>query len=141
MPNDNDKKYFHTEQAQEQRETERNIAIKRMAQKTQAAWEPYMGEGGYQRFAAPTRQAALQRVAMPIQAGEAYSASAGVGGPVGPAFPGAAAMPGIEARMQSFIGYMNTLTGPMTQELMFLDAESLEAWQANAARQQMLYNQ
>ena len=124
--------------SQEDLERIRNESLRSMAQQTQKAWEPYLQPGGQglRNFGEPARQAALQQVAMPQQSAAAYSQTAGIGGPVGPAFPGADQMPGMQAKIQSFVSYMNTLTGPMSQELAMLDAEALAEWHDSIGRLQ-----
>jgi len=115
----------------------RRSAIKNIAEAMGADYAQVLGPGGYQGFASPIERVAEQRVNVPMQAAGAYSASAGIGGPVGPAFPGMADLPALLAKVQGFNSYMNMLTGPMAQELAMLDEEALQDWYNQMGKQQM----
>jgi len=119
---------YNPEASQAELEAKRNVILTGIAKEMEPRWHETLSPEGYQAFGAPVRQVAMQRVAVPMQGAEAYSASAGISGPVGPAFPGMADLPGIQAKIQSFTGYMNMLTGPMVQQLLMFDQEALQEW-------------
>jgi len=128
---------FEQDKAQAALEAYREKALHGFAQKMQPEWAERLGPGGLDRFTAPIQQLAQQRVQQPMQAAGAYSASAGIGGPVGPAFPGMADLPALQAKVQGFSSYMNMLTGPMAQELLMFDEEALQDWYNQMGKTQL----
>lgn len=128
---------FSQDVAQEALEQRRTAALGRIAKDMHADWRQKLAPGGLERHTAPIQQLAQQRVQQPMQAAGAYSASAGIGGPVGPAFPGMADLPALLAKVQGFNSYMNMLTGPMAQELLMFDEESLQDWYNQMGKTQL----
>ena len=120
---------YDPELAQAGLEQRRTAALQQMVgQEILPAWQQAAGPGGYERRAAPIEALAQQRMTVPYQAGQAYAQTAGVSGPAGAPFPGAASLPILQARQQAFVNQMNLLTGPMAQEIAMLDEEALQAW-------------
>jgi|TARA_Y100000310_G_scaffold85054_1_gene81922 hypothetical protein len=128
---------YNPEAAQAELEARRNAILHGIAEKRQSEWQQTLGPGGYEKFAAPIQQVAQQRVSVPMQTAAAYSQSAGIGGPAGPAFPGMADLPALQSQIQGFTNYMNMLTGPMAQQLLFLDEEALQDWYNKIGREQL----
>jgi len=123
--------------AQQQLESRREAALGRIAKDMHSDWQQKLAPGGLDRHTAPIQQLAEQRVQLPMQAAGAFSASAGIGGPAGPAFPGMADLPSLQARVQGFNSYMNMLTGPMAQELLMFDEEALQDWYNQMGKTQL----
>ena len=128
---------FDPDVAQEELERRRTAALSGIAKDMHAEWRQRLAPGGLERHTAPIQQLAQQRVQQPMQAAGAYSASAGIGGPVGPAFPGMADLPALQAKVQGFSSYMNMLTGPMAQELLMFDEEALQDWYNQMGKTQL----
>ena len=120
---------YDPELAQAGLEQSRTKALQQMVgQEILPAWQQAVGPGGYERRAAPIEQLAQQRMTVPYQTGQAYAQTAGISGPAGAPFPGAASLPMLQAQHQAFINQLNLLTGPMAQEIAMLDEEALQAW-------------
>jgi len=131
-------RHFDSERAQAALENKRSAALHRIAADMQRDWSERLAPGGLDRHTAPIQQLAEQRVQLPMQAAGAFSASAGIGGPAGPAFPGMADLPALQASVQGFNSYMNMLTGPMAQQLAMLDDEALQDWYNTIGQKQLM---